>query len=144
VVGAAAARVTPIAVNVSGALPRNSCRLRAGLADKPAEPWRRRRTSPESQRYGRFVKTQTGREMTASPPPPQTGVPGASPQAAAAPAVTLPVCAQDSTTGGNSAGSRPTRSISPVCQHLWRTSKSPKPEASETSVHSSPVRQKRI
>jgi len=69
-----------------------------------------------------------------SPPPPATGVPSASPVAAAALAFTFPVIAVDSNTSGSTERSMPTLSANSVDQRRLTTSKRPVPEASETSL----------
>ncbi len=79
-----------------------------------------------------------------SPPPPATGTPSQSPVSPAAEELTFPLTTGDSKTSGmKPAGiSRADRISSD--QHLFFTSKSVVPEASETSVARAPVRRNRI
>ena len=77
--------------------------------------------------------------MTASPPPPNTGVPAGRPQAAHRSSASVPVCSIDSTTSGSSDGSTSILPSSSVDHVRCSTSNSPVPEASETSVAKTPV-----
>ena len=131
----AAERITPITCQVSGRAWQKACRRPSGSGVKALRAVKMTPLVPRTSDAGlRSSVTPTPRAPAAwSPAPAATGTPSA----------VWPVTAPDSWTAGSQLGSTANAAASSELQARRPTSSSTVPEASETSVASSPVRRKR-
>ena len=126
---------TPMMCQRPGSLPALTCTRPSGLSGQRDSP-------PATIPAVPIVKPADPSSIspiavvwiTASPPPPKTGVPAGRPQASHSSSATLPVCSIDSTTSGSSDSSTPILPSSSLDHVRCSTSNRPVPDASETSV----------